>query len=539
MAWLKVAVVCGAMLACIVAQEKPNIVWIFADDYGFNDIGFRNSEVISPNLDALAKSGVILTNAYTAPQCSPSRGSLMSGRYSYKSRMQHSVILDDRPCCLALGYKLLPGYLKELGYQTHAVGKWHLGYCINDCIPTSRGFDTFSGGYSGEGHMFSHITTGGAYDWHIGNVTDFGANGTHTQVMVQNDFDTNMDNWDGSTPFFYYVAFHNVHSPLEPTDEFLKLYEGASMSESRKKYLALVSGMDSVVSAIVQKLKDVNAYENTWIFFSSDNGGDTFEGDNSPYRGVKGSLWEGGCKANAFIHSPMLKETGIEHDGLVHITDWLPTIVKLAGGSVPESDGIDGLDQTDLVLNNGPSVRKNMVYNIDREYDIGLPKFGEIAVRNEQYKLIWGNPGQGDGWGVKGADFIYNMDYYKDYVAAHSSNVVKRGGPYKTTAEQSAVLNGFMEDVKVVDELFNAGEGYMHLFDLYADPSEKTNLINSTDADHVAAKAELIKFVQDSYKDGYLPQTKDCWVKNENILTDGALFPGWCEGKFPTTSDGS
>lgn len=353
-------------------------------------------------MDELAQSGIILTNAYTAPQCSPSRGSLLSGRYSYKSAMQHSVILDDRPQCLGLQYKLLPGYMKELGYQTHAFGKWHLGYCREECTPTFRGFDTFSGGFSGEGEYTEHTTaTGGYYDWHLGTEVDNDANGKHSQDLIEYYVNQTLDDYDSSKgPLFMYVAFHNVHSPLDPKPEFLALYDSIDATDDRKKYLGLVSGMDYVIGIIYNKLKEVGLYDNTYILFSSDNGGDVGEGDNSPHRGGKSSLWEGGCKANSWTHSPLLPTTGVENDGLMHVTDWLPTIVALGGGSVPEADGLDGFVQTEMVINNGASARTSMIYNIDREADIGPPKFGEMAARNEQYKLIWGFPGFQDGYGL-------------------------------------------------------------------------------------------------------------------------------------------
>ncbi|ELT93060.1 hypothetical protein CAPTEDRAFT_21969 [Capitella teleta] len=526
---------------------QPNIIWIFGDDYGFNDVGFRNPNVISPNMDALAQSGIILTNAYTAPQCSPSRGSFLSGRYSYKSAMQHGVILDNKPQCLGLDYTILPGYLKELGYETHAFGKWHLGYCRDECTPTHRGFDSFSGGFSGEGEFYEHTTaTGGYYDWHLGTEVDYDAIGKHSEDLIGYYVNKTLDEYDQSSPLFMYVAFHNVHSPLDPKPEFLALYDDLDVTDDRKKYLGLVSGMDYIIGGIVDKIKEIGIYENTYILFSSDNGGDVGEGDNSPHRGGKSTLWEGGCKANSWTHSPLLGATGVENNGLMHVTDWLPTIVDLAGGSVPASDGLDGVVQTDMVINNGDSARTTMIYNIDRESDIGQPKFGEMACRNLQYKLIWGFPGQQDGYGAD-AKYIYDIPFYQEaaqaYIDAEGSTDKKRGGPYVLTADQTSVLNNYMSSVHVSDQELADGTGSMLLFDLINDPNETTDLSESTDPDIVAAKAELIKMIQDAVNDGgYVPQSvfettaSDLFDAPQNNNT---LTPGWCKDIFPQTDSGT
>jgi hypothetical protein len=327
-----------------------------------------------------------------------------------------------------------------------------------------------------------------------------------------------------------------------PKQEFADLYKDLNVDDTRKGYLGLVSGMDYVIGSIVDKLQDIGAYDNTYVFFSADNGGDVHEGDNSPWRGSKSTLWEGGSKANSWAHSPLLPTTGVEIDGLMHVTDWVPTLVELAGGSVSDPD-LDGYSQVDMILNGGPSKRPNMMYNMDREFEFGLPIFGEIAARNTQYKLIWGFPGQGDGWGYDGVDFIYNIDSYIEaaeiYINQTYSTDRRRGGPYERTKEQSSIINGYVNSVHVTDDEMKAGTGHMLLFDLINDPEERNDLIDSTDPDHVAAKEELIKLIQDNYASGYKHQTKA--MNTVSPLFDGpeknnTLVVGWCKDIYPESN---
>ncbi|ELT95037.1 hypothetical protein CAPTEDRAFT_126817, partial [Capitella teleta] len=315
--------------------RKPNFVFIMADDLGYHDIGLRNPDVITPNLDALASKGVILTNNYVQALCSPSRHALMTGRYPYKSAMQSFVVLPFEAKCTGLEYKLLPQYLKELGYENHLIGKWHLGYCREECLPTSRGFDSFYGLLDGAGDYWEH-TTSGVYDWHLNDEVFHEAYGNHSQDLELDRLDKLFAEHDNKDPLFLYFAPQNPHVPSQPTEEYLSMYSADDFSDVRRRYLALTSALDSMVGKIVQHLKDNCMMDNTYLIFMSDNGADPGEGQNTPFRGGKTSLFEGGTKSNSFIYSQLLKKTEYENDGLMHITDWLPTLVKLAGGDIED-----------------------------------------------------------------------------------------------------------------------------------------------------------------------------------------------------------
>ncbi|ELU12468.1 hypothetical protein CAPTEDRAFT_223869 [Capitella teleta] len=436
-----------------------------------------------------------------------------------------------------LKYNFISDYLKELKYNTHASGKWHLGYCNKECTPTYRGFDTFSGGYSGEGEYYEHTTFQGMYDWHNGTELDRSASGIHSQDMIEADLLNQLDKNDG-TPLFYYAAFHNTHSPMHPKPEHEALYDDLDAPPTRRKYLGLVSGMDAVIGKVVAKLKEKDMFDNTYIFFSSDNGGDVHEGDNSPKRGAKSSLFDGGCHAHSWASSPLLKKKGVEADGLLHITDWLPTIVKLAGGEVP--DGIDGIEQVDLITNAGPSKRTDMIYNIDMELETGTPDFGTMAARDLRYKLIWGFEGRSDGYGMD-AQFIYEVDRVIQVVKeadAAVEDVDKRGGPYPMNTQQHHILRTYLQTKLVTLDDIEAGTGPMMLFDLQEDPNETTDLSASTDTEHQAAKLKLIEMLRSAIQGPkYYKLNPLFWTAPsdafDGVKQGNALRPGWCKDIFP------
>jgi arylsulfatase A-like enzyme len=535
-----------AMAAAKGKGKKPNFIFFLADDYAYNDASYRNPDVKTPRMQELVENGILFTNGYTSQQCSPSRSALMSGRYPYKTGMQHGVIHDTGPQCMDLRFKFIPGYLKDLGYSTHMGGKWHLGYCNKECTPPYRGFDTFTGGYSGEGHYFNHTTHGGMYDWHTGMEVDRSVVGMHSQDIIQNDIFKAIDNNDGS-PFFYFASFHNTHAPLIPKPEFLEMYKDYDVTEDRKKYLGLITGMDYAIGKVVDKLKEAGLYDNTYLILSSDNGGDVGEGDNSPRRGAKSSLFEGGAHAHSWISSPLLKKKGIEADGLMHITDWLPTIVKLAGGKVPKSDGVDGVEQIALVTEGGQSKRKDMIYNVDMELETGPASFGCMAVRDLRYKLIWGFEGRSDGYGMN-VDFIYQEQRVIDAVEKMEAaienvdkrTIEKRGGPYTLSMKEENILNSYVAMKTVTMEDVKAGRGPMMLFDLQEDPNERNDLAGSDKPEHKAAKRRLVRKLQKAAQSKEYYKLVPRFQVPVDKAFDGpaqgnALVPGWCEDIFPGT----
>ncbi|ELU15867.1 hypothetical protein CAPTEDRAFT_199218, partial [Capitella teleta] len=164
-----------------------------------------------------------------------SRHSFMSGRYPFTSQMQKDVIFPVSPDCSPLKLKFLPEYLKELGYGTHAVGKWHLGYCREDCMPTSRGFDSFYGTLDGEGDYLTHMSAG-FYDWHTNGTVDRSKSGQHSQDLHTAALADIIERQTEEKPFFLYFAAQNPHTPLQAKKKDMKKYKNQNLSDTLKKY---------------------------------------------------------------------------------------------------------------------------------------------------------------------------------------------------------------------------------------------------------------------------------------------------------------
>ncbi|XP_048517743.1 arylsulfatase J isoform X2 [Dendroctonus ponderosae] len=288
------------------SETRPNIVLIIADDLGFNDVGFHGSgEIPTPNIDALAYSGLILDNYYVTPICTPSRSALMTGKYPIHTGMQHAVLYGAEPRGLPLTEKILPQYLEELGYVNHIVGKWHLGSWKKEYTPLYRGFISHLGYWTGHQDYFDHTAVENpgwgldmrrnmsiAYDLHGQYSTDLF---TEESVRLINEHNT-------EKPLFLYLAHAAVHSgnpyePLRAPDDEVDKFEYIQESQ-RQRFAAMLSKLDQSVGAVVKALKNRNMLENSIVIFTSDNGGPAAgfnlnAASNYPLKGVKNTLWEG------------------------------------------------------------------------------------------------------------------------------------------------------------------------------------------------------------------------------------------------------
>jgi len=241
--------------------KKPNIVFLLADDLGFNDIGWNNATAKSPYMDELAKNGIILDRNYVAPVCSPTRGALMTGKYTHRIGMQHGVISADYAECLHLNEHTLAERMKSLNYATHYVGKWHLGFCNEACLPTSRGFDSFYGFYNGYVDHYTHIINGGYDFWDNGKVensTDYASNLINERAVKI------ISEHDHEKPLYLFVSQALVHTPIQVAPGYEPVVnESHPEAAERANYLTMVTHLDDSAKAIVEALKDAGLYENT------------------------------------------------------------------------------------------------------------------------------------------------------------------------------------------------------------------------------------------------------------------------------------
>ncbi|KAK4315305.1 hypothetical protein Pmani_013476 [Petrolisthes manimaculis] len=243
------------------------------------------------------------------------------------------------------------------------MNRWHLGFCDWSYTPNHRGFHTFYGFYQGNQDHYTHIA-GDGYDFHDGDAVAWEANGNYSSIIyADRAVEIIQEQQNKQSPFFLYIAFQNVHDPLQVPQEYLDLYPG-EVDPDRRALLGMVSAMDDAVGRVVETLRSTGLADNTLIVFSSDNGG-TSPGVNLPLRGYKGSLWEGGTRVPALIHGSMLSNTPRLHSQLFHVTDWHATLLE-AAEAPPLVNKNDGFSQWEA-LRSGQTLspRESHIYNLN------------------------------------------------------------------------------------------------------------------------------------------------------------------------------
>jgi arylsulfatase A-like enzyme len=368
----------AAFLSVSSANEsRPNFLVILADDLGYTDVGFTGGkEIKTPSLDKLAAAGARLEQFYVQPLCSPTRASLMTGRYPMRYGMQVGVLRPWEKRGLSLKERLLPKALKEAGYTTAIVGKWHLGQSERIYLPTSRGFDHQYGHYSGAIDYFTHIRDGG-FDWHRDDrvCRDEGYS-TH---LVASEAERLLREQPADKPFFLYVPFNAVHAPHQVPEKYTAPY--TSLREPRRTYAGMLAAMDEAIGGILATLDERGFRSNTLIFFSSDNGGPNpgRVTDNGPLRAGKGTVYEGGTRVCACVAWEGHIKPGSVVAQPLHMVDWYPTLLKLAGASLDQQLPLDGYDILPVLAQGKASPHNEILINT-------TPRGG--AIRVGDWKLV-------------------------------------------------------------------------------------------------------------------------------------------------------
>ncbi len=382
------------------ADTKPNIVIILADDLGNADLGYRGSDIKTPNIDALAAGGVQLESFYGMPVCTPSRAELMTGRYAMRYGLETLVIFPSHTYGLPTDERTLPQALKDVGYDTAMVGKWHLGHADQKYWPQNRGFDHFYGNLVGEVDYFTK-ERGGIVDWQRDGT--FLKEEDYYTTLIGNEAVKIIETHDNSKPLFLYVASLAAHAPYQAPKEDVDAYKDLLGDIHRQTYAAMITDLDTQVGRIVDALKQRHMLDNTLIIFSSDNGGATSAlfatGARSPeereesggvgleqkppasngvFRGGKGSLHEGGVRVPTIFCWPAKLKPGVINEPLAMV-DVMPTVLALAGGSGNADHPFDGKDIWQTLSGGEPSPHEDILINVEAFRG---------AVRKDNWKLV-------------------------------------------------------------------------------------------------------------------------------------------------------
>ncbi|WP_084245724.1 arylsulfatase B [Rhodoplanes sp. Z2-YC6860] len=371
------------------SAQRPNIIYILADDLGWKDLGFHGSDIKTPNIDQLAQDGVKLEQFYVQPMCTPTRAALMTGRYPLRYGLQTLVIPGGSTYGLPTDEWLMPQMLKEAGYTTEIIGKWHLGHAKREFWPMQRGFDYQYGSQIGEIDYFTHMSVG-KNDWYRDNkpLQEKG----YVTTLLGDDAVRLIDRQDLRKPLFMYLAFTAPHAPYQAPQAYLDRYKHIS-DPNRRAYAAMITAMDDQIGRVVQALDKRGMRQNTMIVFHSDNGGNKstlmsgesevkgpLPSDNGPLRGGKGDLYEGGVRVPSLVNWPGHIKPGTVVNQMIHVVDYYPTIARLAGASTAKSKPLDGFDVWQTIAEGKPSPRDEVVYNVEAFRG---------AVRKGDWKLVW------------------------------------------------------------------------------------------------------------------------------------------------------
>ncbi|EDO38943.1 predicted protein [Nematostella vectensis] len=479
--WILREILLGLLVGSFahVQGKKPHIIIIVADDLGWDDVSFHGSpQIPTPYIDFYANRGVILNNYYVSPMCTPSRASMMTGKYPIN------------------------------------LGMWHLGFFTKEYTPVYRGFDSFYGFWNAKTDYWNHSSYENNF-WGVDLRDNMepvqSEDGTYGTELFTREAVKVIEAHDTSTPLFLYVAHQAVHTanpneplqaPQDKIDVSLKQrqqrFKGTIDDDQRQVYAAMVTSLDQSVGDIFAALSKRHMLRDSVVIFTTDNGGAPYglnwnRGSNFPLRGGKDMLWEGGVKGVAFVYSDLIKQKGRVSKELIDVTDWVPTIYHLAGGTaeflVPN---MDGKNVWSTISEGAPSPRDEILHNID-------PWRKFAGLRKGKYKI------------VQGMDDTYKGVGWYDRYPGHALSSMK----------QPELLPGAVIDCKKTfdeERKCDSSDGKFCLFDMEEDPCEYHDLSNQLPEVLAEMKTRL-----EYYKNIALPP----WFPPINKAANPANFGGF------------
>ena len=378
-------------------SRRPNIIVFMTDDQGYGDLSCMGAtDFLTPHIDELATTGARFTNWYSnSPVCSPSRASLLTGRYPGNAGVRAILAGHRKASGLTPEAPTIATAVRDLGYQTAMVGKWHLGL-DEKCRPNQNGFDYFYGFMAGCIDYYSHVFYWCMADGHTDpthdlweNDHEFYDNGRYfTEMVSEKAVEKIREMNESDAPFMMYVAYNAPHYPMHAPRKYLDRFP--HLPDDRRIMAAMLSAVDDGVGQITDELKRLGIYEDTIIFFQSDNGPSResrnwMDGRGDPYyggmpgslKGHKFSLFEGGIRVPGIFSWPGHIPAGQVIDEPCAAMDVFPTLLSIAGGD-PSKYELDGLDITDVLMNGGKTPHEEIYWEMEMQ----------TAIRQGNYKLV-------------------------------------------------------------------------------------------------------------------------------------------------------
>ena len=377
----------GAAAEQAGTSQRPNVVLIITDDVGYGDIGsYGSPDIKTPHLDRLASEGVRLTDFYAAPQCTPTRAALISGRYQQRVKMERAM--GSAGAWLDTGLtatgRSLPQLLKNNGYRTGLVGKWHLGY-KPEFGPNAHGFDYFFGFLSGYIDFYTHVRADGQHDL-FENTAPVHEDGYMTDLITARAL--RFIEQRGAAPFFLNVSYNAAHWPYQVPDHFSKSANNAAFQgpadavpATRKDYAAMLERADAGVGQIVQKLAALGLTQNTLVIFTNDNGGEWLS-RNAPLFHRKDTLWEGGIRVPTIFRWPGRIPAGQTSAQAGITMDLTASILAATNTQVAGEARLEGVNLLPILEGRAPAVDRTLFWRID------VPTRQQRAVRSGEWKLL-------------------------------------------------------------------------------------------------------------------------------------------------------
>lgn len=396
-----------------IADERPNVIVMVADDLGWADVGFHGGDIDTPSLDSLAEEGMELSRFYTTPICSPTRAALMTGRNPMRLGVAYGVFMPWDTAGIHPDEYFLSESFLSAGYQTAMVGKWHLGHAQQSYHPNERGFEHFYGHLNSEVGYYPPFASQSGRDFQVnGQAIPDDAIGkeSYETFLLADEVSRYIKERDKEKPFFVYMPFIAPHTPLNAPQALQDKYKDINTDlpparspdtdntrtisklllqpSARPMYAAVVDGMDQAIGKVLKSLEEEGIADNTIVMFFSDNGGAAYSvgGDNNaPLRGGKGDAFEGGIRVVSVIRWPERIPSGRKMDQIMTIMDVFPTLAEAAGIKTGNTKTLDGRSLWPSIIEGEEAPRDEFVF-----FASETPIYGHfnLTLFNDEWKLV-------------------------------------------------------------------------------------------------------------------------------------------------------